>query len=116
MTVVKPRYAPAKTAGAGRVSSPALIEGKVYMAGCIGESPEPPDKPLLLECLYDPVQAGRYLGMSERMMHRRLDSGAIGHVKVGRKRLIRGAQILAFMNEHEMDALPANMRPRLADV
>ena len=54
--------------------------------------------------------------MSERMMMRRLDSGAIGHVKVGRKRFIRGSQILAFMDEHAMEPLPANMRPRLGDV
>ena len=50
------------------------------------------------------------------MVMRRLDTGAIGHVKVGRKRLIRGRQILAFMDENEMDPLPANQRPRLADV
>ena len=75
-----------------------------------------PDKPLELDRLYDPVQAGRYLGMSERMMKRRLDAGAIGNVQVGRKRMIRGRQIIAFMDEHEVDPLPANQRPRLSDV
>jgi hypothetical protein len=80
------------------------------------DPPEQPDKPLLLECLYTPEQAGRYLNMSERMMMRRLDSGSIGHVKVGRVRYISGGQIVSFISENSVEPLPDHLRPRLAEV
>ena len=80
------------------------------------EPPPLPDVPIQIECLYSPAEAGRYLRMTERMVYRRLDSGAIGHVKIGRTRYIKGAQILAFMSDNEVDPRPAHLRPRLGEV
>jgi excisionase family DNA binding protein len=69
--------------------------------------------PLDISKLYSPVEAAPYLHMSVRMVVRRLDARHIGHVKIGRKRFISGAQILAYFGEHTEDPRPEHMRPSL---
>jgi excisionase family DNA binding protein len=74
---------------------------------------EPDVPPVRLEWAYSPEEAAPYLRMSERAVTRRLDAGHIGHVMLGGKRFITGAQILAYMGEHTTDPRPEHLRPSL---
>jgi hypothetical protein len=51
--------------------------------------------------LYDYEEAGSFLRMTWRQVKDRVDSGVIGHVRHGRRRLILGRQITKYIEDHK---------------
>jgi excisionase family DNA binding protein len=72
--------------------------------------PERPDEPLDVNALYTQQEAAQYLRMSLRMVRRRLDTGHLGKIPIGRRRMITGRAILDYIEENEVVALPRHRR------
>jgi hypothetical protein len=54
---------------------------------------------------YSFAEAVPFLRMTEKAVARRVDLGEIGHVRIGRRRLILGRQIKAYIEGNEVPPL-----------
>jgi hypothetical protein len=66
--------------------------------------PQPSGEPEPLT-LYDYDEAGAFLRMTGRQVKDRVEAGTIGYVRHGRRRLILGRQIIAYISDNEFPPL-----------
>lgn len=61
------------------------------------DTAEPAGTPAVPPLLYDLPEAGRLTGLGRSTLYRQMDTGQLGYVKVGARRLIPRTALLAWL-------------------